>query len=758
MSGSLQAALFWAFLLLSSSNFTVEAASQQGEPSSKAPSQDPILNRYCLECHSGDKPKAGLDLSQGIPNAAPDSEFAEIWRERIGLREMPPAAYAQPTEAERQTLLAWFSHADKNAELADPGPPVLRRLNNAEYRNAVRDIFRVDFPAHEFFPPDAVGFGFDTVAESQSLSDLALERYLEAAEQIVATAFVLEDPNRPAVRSFEPEDFSGSGQIRRFGLHFTTRGSAHLKYEFPRAGDYLFRVQASGDQAGPDPCFMDLHLDGQRLHRFEVRQNRDQPEWFSLRQKVEGGRRRLSLSFVNDYYHPDHPDRSQRDRNLWIQRVEIVGPIDPIPQTSFQTQLFQTFGPELKGKRKRAILRHLAERAWRRPVTTPEVARLEQLAPRDVDFTNSIALACQAILISPHFLFRLESDPVDSEEIRQLNGYEMASRLSFFLWSTTPDPQLHQAAAAGELQTEAGLRKQVQRMLLHPKSRELARNFGSQWLQLRSLEHKEVDPDLFPEFDQTLRQAMVEESLTLFEVIIRSRRNVYELLDADYTYVNEALASLYGMPEVKGTQMRRVSLKDQPRRGLLTHAGILTLTSQPNRTSPVKRGLWVLDNLLGTPPPPPPPNTPALDEGDSVIQAASLRERLAQHRQDPACAACHDSMDPLGLGLENFDPLGRWRDQDGSHPIDASGELPDGRRFQGPLDLIAILQRDPAFLHCLTEKLYVYALGRGVQASDGPILDQILAGLNPQKPTFADMVEGIILSPAFRFRRVEQRP
>jgi mono/diheme cytochrome c family protein len=408
----------------------------------------------------------------------------------------------------------------------------------------------------------------------------------------------------------------------------------------------------------------------------------------------------------------------------------------------------------------RQILERFAGRAYRRPVRREELQRLirfVEMAEKNRDgFETGIGLAMQAVLVSPHFLFRVEIDsrPNDAKAVHAISDYELASRLSYFLWSSMPDDELSQLARKKTLREPEVLEKQVRRMLKDPRSRALVENFAGQWLQLRTLKDFKPDPDLFPGFDDKLRSAMLQETELFFENIVREDRGILDFIDADYTFVNERLAKHYGLPGVKGEQFRRVSLTGTPRGGILTQAAVLSVTSNPTRTSPVKRGKWILENILGTPPPPPPPGVEELKDDKQAVLSGSLRQRMEQHRANPMCASCHQRMDPLGFGFENFDAVGAWRTKEGKHAIDPSGTLPGGQSFKGPAELRTILKaRQDAFARCLTEKLLTYALGRGVERSDRCVLDDIVKSAGKDNYKFSRLVIDIVKSDPFQKRR-----
>lgn len=723
----------------------------------------PLLERHCTRCHGARIKNGELDLSVYVDEAFALKDPAG-WRsihDRVVDGSMPPGARSSLLKSERRAFLGWIEASfsfDTEREATEPGRPVLRRLNHTEYRYTIRDLFGIDFPADELFPVEGAGHGFDTSGDALSMPDAMFEKYLDAAEEIAGAAIVTEETGPPPTIRRGPEAFTGDGGAREDGWSLYSPGAVGFGHDFPRDGEYLLRACAWAQQAGPELARVGLGIGVGPSEESEVSGGRGETSIHETRVRVTRGLHRVEARFVNDYYDPDHPDPEQRDRNLYIVWLEVVGPLDPPPIGEFQRELFARFGEELGAGRLEAIIEFLAQRAWRRPITTQELGQLDRLVRDEESLEARTRLALTAILTSPHFLFRPELDPpgvTEGQSTRPLNDFELATRLSYFLWSSTPDEALLEAARRGDLQDEARLLAEIDRMLAEPRARALASGFGAQWLQVRSLAGAAVDAELFPEFDGELRASMREETLLFFEALLREGRSVWELVDGEFTFVDERLAAHYGLDGVSGKEMRRVSLAGLPRRGVLTHASVLTLTSNPNRTSPVKRGKWIMETLLGTAPPPPPPGVEALDESPAAVTAASMRERLEIHRADPACAVCHVTMDPLGFGLEHYDPVGAWRVMDGAFPVDASGELPDGRRFDGALELVEVLREEEGFVRCLLEKLFVYALGRGLTEGDTATIDALLATLDPEDPTLREMIEGLVLSSAFRHRSLE---
>jgi hypothetical protein len=586
-----------------------------------------------------------------------------------------------------------------------------------------------------------------------SLPPILLEKYLAAAEQIVARALGTEQVN------LVTGGING-GQIIEGGARvLSSRLEVRSKVRMFGSGDYMFRVRAYGDQAGDEPVRMAVYLDKTLVRRFDVKAVERAPQLYEGWLNSRGGRHAVSIVFENDYYEPDEPPPN--DRNLIIEEIELMGPYP----ASLRKIIPREHSPEDKQQLAREIVTDVMGRAYRRPATQSEVDRvlaLVELADRNGEnFNTAIGLGMQAILVSPHFLFRVELDPApgDPGGVRTLNDYELAARLSYFLWSTMPDDELQTLARLGKLRAGDHLEREVRRMLADPKSQALVENFAGQWLQLRNLDTAAPDKGHYPDFDEPLRRAMRRETELFFATIVKEDRSVLDFIDGDFTFVNERLARHYGIADVKGNEFRRVRLDPRERGGVLTHASVLTVTSNPTRTSPVKRGKWVLENLLGTPPPPPPPNVPELKEEAVGELTGSLRERMEQHRAKPDCAVCHERLDPLGFGLENYDGIGAWRTQEGRFAIDASGVLPGGVLFAGPQELRAILKaRKDEFVRCLAEKLLTYGLGRGVEYSDRGTVDDLARTTEADGYKFSSLILAIVNSEPFQKRRGKSEP
>ena len=694
----------------------------------------PVLERTCSRCHEGEDAEGGVDFSLYLEEAAALAEPG-LW-ERVGWQVWkhampPPSRREQPSEMERAALLRWVDTRVAPLLPAGPPPPAMRRLSNHEYRNAVRDLTGVEFPTDAIFEADPVASGFDNQGGALSLSANRLEKYLAAAERIAAQAVHLADAEVPPVRQLSAASLRGGSSNDAFAA-LNTNGTVEGDFRVPRAGRYRYTVRAWGRQAGPDACRMALVADRRELQRVEVAALREEPGRYAVEVELAEGAHVFGASFLNDYYKPDAADPADRDRNLYVVGMELEGPLDVQPPTAFQSALLARHDGALD-----AMVADLADRAWRRPASPSDVAALLDLSAPEQPVEQRLRHALEGILVSPRFLFRL--DALESD------AHARAARLSFFLHGGLPDPSLQAAANAGPLDEDA-LRSHAARMLREPRgARALAEGFAAQWLQLRNLEDAEPDPQRFPEFDEALRDSMREETLRLFRHVLDAELPLTELLTADYSFVDARLAAHYGyaVPATAEDGWARVELAATPRRGVLGHASVLTLTSTPVRTSPVRRGKWLLEAVLDAPTPPPPPGVGTLDDG-RIDTTLAPRAQLAMHRERRECAVCHDTLDPLGLALENFDATGRWREQDGVFPVDASAVLPDGRTLAGPLELAdALVDDEQAIARGLACRLASYALGRPVGPADRGWLQRALDGLEAEPPRLAELVETI---------------
>lgn len=728
----------------------------------------PFLEAYCADCH-GDLPVEGAPTFAALLDAASATKEAGLWRraaDRVRAGEMPPSGSLAPTADAKLRFLRWVEVATPAPAAAAGGRSPLRRLNRMEYHRTIADLLGVDETASQRFPSDEVGAGFDRTGEALSLSPLLVERYAEAAEKIAEMAIVVEEPGKPAVRRFEAEALpsslpsSAQGQGRNLFTNGEIRGEARL----PREGTYLFRVRCASTPAGDEPAQMLLTVDGKGVAAVDVTADPKTGEVVEKPFRARGGTRPFAVAFTNDFYDPKHKDPARRDRNLLVDWIELVGPTDPppAPPESHRRLFANDPGGDDVAARARRVLGPLATRAFRRPVRPAELDRLVALVREAVadgaPFAEGIRDALEAVLVSPHFLFQVEEagGPPDAEGVTPLDDYALAARLSYFLWSTMPDAALTAAAARGELGRAPAT--PVRRMLADPRAGALVDGFADQWLTLRRLATATPDPERFPAADAALRADLLRETEMFFEAIVQEDRSVLDLLDAPFTFVNERLAKHYGIPGVAGDRFRRVALDGERRAGVLTHGSVLLVTSYPTRTSPVKRGKWLLEQVLGQTVPPPPPGAGDLPATGAEGRPATLRERMAQHLSDPACAACHQRLDPLGLAFENYDAVGAWRTRDGDGDVDPSGVLPDGRKFATPKQLRALLRADPAFPRGFATHLLTYALGRATTPADAPHLDAIVARATRAGHRFSAYVEAVVESVPFRSLRTAAPP
>lgn len=740
----------------------------------------PIMKSLCFDCHGNKRAKAELNL-EALGEKPDFFRNARVW-ERVNhvlrLREMPPEEKPQPSEDQRILLTEFIDKQLAKFDCSNPDVPVnpgrvtLRRLNRNEYNNTIRDLFGLDFQPAEDFPNDEVGYGFDNIGDVLSISPILMEKYLQAAEEITAQAIKTNIPPYPPEDSIRTKKWgtrSDDDSVRiendsYWGLW--REGSIDIRYPFRSKGEYILQINAYGTPAGEELPKMQVSLDGKVLKTFEVKALEDAPEKYLVKLNTDKGNHRISVAYLNNYVNDDSPDPALRgDRNLFVRETKMIGPLDapqPSLPDSHRRVIIRQPAPNETRKVALASLTQFASKAFRRPVEKKEISRLLSLvdmAQASGDsFEKGMQLATQAILLSPHFLFRWELDtrPSNKESIRKLNDWELASRLSYFLWSSMPDKELRLLAKKGELSIPAVLDAQIRRMIADPKSDALIENFAGQWLQIRNLNTVTPDPEKFPEFNDSLREAMKRETELFFAALIREDRSVLEFIDSDFTYLNERLAKHYRIDGVKGDKFQRVSLpKSSGRGGILTQASILTITSNPTRTSPVLRGKWILEQILGTPPPPPPPDVEELEETEEAAATSSLRERLEIHRAKSECATCHAKMDPLGFALENFNAIGAWRDVDGKFPINPAGELPTGEEIDGPEGLKTVLKSRETFIRSLAEKLLTFALGRGLEYYDKCAVDEICRELKSKDFRFSALINGVVNSKPFRFSNLQ---
>jgi hypothetical protein len=781
--------------LLAAGGFMFALDAQQpsaGAPSPSAAHRD-VINRYCVSCHNGRLKTGGLALDTVA--AYEVGQHPEVWEKvlrKVRARQMPPVGLPRPDDATYEAAIASLEKSLDRAAAVQPNPgrtDSLRRLNRTEYQNAVRDLLSVDVDVAALLPADESSYGFDNVTVGD-LSPTLLDRYISAAEKIsrLAVGRSGRSPGGDTIR-IQP-DLTQEEHVD--GLPVGTRGGAVVPYTFPLDAEYEITIRLARDRNEHVEGLTEAHelevlLDKEQVQLFTVKPpqreaglsedyqpNHDTiDQHLKVRVPVSAGPHTLGVAFLknpsalletarqpyqahfNFYRHP----RIQPA----IYSISIIGPYAAKGpgETPSRRRIFvsRPANPGEEEDSARRILATLIRRAYRRPVTDTDLRgplELFRSARAEGGFEAGIEMALSAVLVSPEFLFRVEQDPagVPPNTVYRISDLELASRLSFFLWSSIPDDELIDVATTGTLKEPAVLERQVRRMLADPRSRTLVTNFASQWLHLRNLASITPDMRLFPDFDDNLRQAFRQETELFFESVLREDRSALDLLRANYTFVNERLAKHYGIPNVYGGRFRRITLDEDNRRGgLLRQASILTVTSYATRTSPVIRGKWILENMLGVPPPPPLPDVPALKD-NTVDGNLSVRKRLAEHRTNPVCAGCHNLMDPVGLSLEKFDAIGRWRTAEGGVPIDASGGLPDGSKFADVHGLEqALLARPEMFVGTFAEKLLTYATGRGVQYYDAPAIRAIVREARAKDFRVSSLILGVVESQPFQMRK-----
>ena len=768
----------------------VETARSQEAP--RASTQQALLDQYCATCHNDSLITGGFSLdSLSVDNVAAHPEAWEKVVRKLRAGAMPPRPRPRPDKQEYDDFRGWLEDELDSAANANPNAgrtETFHRLSRTEYHNAVRDLFALDVNVEELLPADDTSYGFDNIAGVLGVSPTLMDRYLSAARKISRLAVASPVPS-PTAETFRIASDLGQDQ-RLDGLPFGTRGGVAVQYNFPEDAEYLIEVLPDGPLR-VEAHQLEISIDGERVELLTVGKSPDDadprglyiPEVGSqqVRVPVTAGPHEVGVTFLRKtaaepeglrklYLRPFTGEGSGGDSRYqpYVESVTIAGPYEasgarPVEDTPSRLAIFDcrpVTDTEIDGSNcARAILERMARRAYRRPVSEEDVDRLMMFYDRGREgagFDSGIEMALRRLLVSPEFLFRVERDPpgVTADTDYAVSDLELASRLSFFLWSSIPDEELLALAERGTLGDDQVFQAQVERMLADPRSEALVTNFAGQWLTLRNAAAVRPDEDEFPDFGEALRQAFRRETELLFTSILREDRSTLDLLAADYTYVNERLAQHYGIPNVRGSHFRRVALNDSRRGGLLGHGSILTVTSYANRTSPVNRGKWVLENILGTPPPPPPPDVPELETAEGG-EALSMREAMAQHRANPVCASCHRVMDPLGLSLENFDAIRRWRDNsDTKQAIDSSGELPDGTAFSGPAGLKeALLSHPDRFVTTVAEKIMIYALGRGVEYYDAPAVRAVVREAANDNYRLSALVKGVAMSKPFRMRR-----
>jgi len=748
------------------------------KPASKVPSSQvakassferdiqPLLANNCTTCHNDQLASGGLDLAK-FSTASSILQHRDGWErivQKVRTGEMPPEGLPRLPVAQIEALVKFvqseFEKADRNVK-PDPGRVTTRRLNRNEYSNTIRDLLAVDFRAERDFPTDDSGHGFDNMSDVLTISPVLMEKYIAAAERIASRAIGGDPlPKKPV----EAEYHIKHKTIRRLDAS-TIEATHRLDWD----GEYIVRIGLPGER-GQDakPVTLGFWMNGKLLQTSLVETKPSKLEYFDpysdteLRLALPAGDHVFRAGFINDDFVKTVPEKElfNSKKNKFLNSITFVGPFPAKVEKASRKKIL-TCDPNTGAACVDKILSALARRAYRRPVTRAEVAALAKFAAmakaEGQSMEQGIQLAIQAILVSPHFLFRIERDldPTDPSKVHKISDLELASRLSYFLWTSMPDDELLSIAEAGKLRQPSVLEAQVKRMLADERSSALADNFAGQWLETRNLDSITPDPKKFPEWGPELRDSMKTETRMFFESILRENRPLSDFLDAKYTFLDERLAKHYGIEGVSGGTFRRVELTTDQRGGLLSQASILSISSYPTRTSPVIRGKYLLQNFLGAPPPAPPPDVPTLDE-EAVGNAGSLRQQLEKHRSNATCASCHNRMDVLGFGLENYDAIGKWRTMDGKFPVDISGTFPNGKSFSTPAEMKVLLKEElPDFARCIIEKMLTYSLGRGLEKYDRKTIDDIGRKLSASGYQFQTLISEIVQSLPFQSRRGE---
>jgi hypothetical protein len=746
-----------------------------------------VIKRYCTGCHSDRGKAGGLSLADfDVAKASSNAATAEKMIRKLRAGMMPPAGARRPDQA---TLAALAVDLETRVDAAaegnfNPGSRPFQRLTRAEYARAIRDLLDLPIDVSPFLPADSISNGFDNVADAQTFSPTLMEGYLRAAGRIASLA--VGDPDAPASESNYKPPKTASQLRRAEGAPVGTRGGISVMHTFPADGDYVFRMDLmsnacgvlfGGTAAGEQ---LEVSIDGERVALLEIDPKMiESTTGVTLKTPpvhLNAGTRRVTAAFIRHFEGPVIDliapiEHTLADTQIGVaygittlphlKDMSIVGPyrVSGVSDTLTRRKVFTCRPTSAEDERTCAssIVKRLATDAFRRAVAERDVTALMKFyddTRAEEGFEQGVAAALEAILTSPQFLFRLEPVPsvAGPNGTYRIGDLALASRLSFFLWGTSPDAQLRQRAAARALRAPAELERETRRMLRDPRAEALATRFASQWLRLQDIDEILPDALLYPYYDSTLGKAFQRETELFFESLVREDRSLLDLLMADYTFVNERIAKHYGIPNVTGQAFQRVSVPEY-RHGILGHGSILTLTSVADRTSPVMRGKWVMEVLLGSPPPPPPPNVPALEETDAASNGKLLtvRERMEQHRKNPACASCHRAIDPLGLALENFDVTGKWRIKDNNMPIDAASEMYDGTPIDGPVTLRnALLKHKDAFVLSFTENLMTYALGRRIEPSDMPAIRRVMRQAARQDYRMSSFILGVVQSAAFQ--------
>ena len=783
--------LTWVGMALSAVVSLHAATPQSAGTSQPGSAYRMVLDRYCVTCHNEKLKTANLMLDKmDVENPAVGTEVWEKVIRKLRTASMPPAGMPRPDQATYNSFANYLGTAIDRDAAAKPNPgraAAIHRLNRTEYANAIRDLLALEIDSESLLPADESSAGFDNNGDVLAVSPAILDRYMSAARQVSRQA-IGDTGIRADSHTYTLPEALGQNERMSEDLPFGSRGGMAIRYHFPVDGEYVIKIgllkSAAPNSRGTiiglsEPHQLDVRVDGVKVKRLTVggEQNGKPDADLEVHFSANAGTHLVGVAFLNDIGEPEGESEGMLRpplaalNSLWkpqdgepaVETVTIGGPYSAkgLGDTASRRKILVcrpvgTQDEELCAKK---IFSILTRHSYRRPVTDSDIQPLLTLyraAHAKGGFEAGIRIALERILISPEFLFRIEHDPVNAapNAVHRITDLELASRLSFFLWSSIPDEPLLALAERNRLKDPAVLEQQVRRMLADSRAKALATNFFGQWLQLRNVKSAQPDIDMFTDFDENLRDAFMQEADLFFESILLEDHSAVDLLNANYTFVNDRLARHYGIPNIYGSFFRRVTLADQRRRGLLGKGSILMLTSMPNRTSPVRRGKFVLENIMGTPPPPPPPNVPSLKEGGRGGMTLTVRQAMEQHRASPVCASCHARMDPLGFALDNFNAIGQWRTTEAGFPIDSSAVLPDGTKFQGVADLQKILLSHPQqFVTVITENLLTYALGRGVDYADEPAVRQIMRQAAPNNYRWSSLVLGIVKSVPFQMRK-----
>ncbi len=760
----------WLPGLLILSLLGAESSAAQGQRGSWADAA-PLWREFCATCHQGAEPKGEIALAGEWTETMVSAERGR-WESALEMLEsgaMPPDDQPQPSAEQRGVMLQGLRtalYAVDCEQPQDPGRATPRRLNRAEYNNTVRDLLLVSMQPADAFPSDDVGDGFDNIGDVLSLPPLLMEKYLEAAEQLAQSAIVVRDTRTSSWRigANQLKKDSATASSSQNAVCLFTNGRVTADWSAPCNGVYRITWLVSPDLAGPELPQLAGHVNQQPTGQWEVEGPEGSIRRLSSELQLKAGNHTLAATFTNDFYDA----RKKQDRNLNVHgfKIELLRADEdqgPYPASHAALVVARPGKQHTLPQAAEKCLRPFANRAFRRPVSEAELGRYLRLVEDSVregaTFEEGLRVAVTAVLISPHFLFRVieQGDSSDGARAQAIDDFELASRISYFLWSTMPDDRLFELAGRGVLHEPEVLRAEIQRLLSDPRSVALADNFAAQWLNLRTLNDVQPDAKKFAAFDDDLRRDAMRETLLFFEGVLREDLPITTFLTGRFSFLNERLAAYYGASGVSGEEFRRVSLEGLPRAGVLTQASVLTLTSNPTRTSPVKRGKWILENLLDAKPPDPPPNVPNLEQTAEAEPTLTLRQQLELHRRDPVCASCHRQMDALGFGLENFDAIGRWRDDQGGQAIDASGQLSERESFTGPLELARVLdQRREDFRRALASKMLTYAIGRGLTHRDACAVNSIVERVQASEDRFSALIWGVVTSDPFLKRRGEE--